>query len=476
MLIHSGGSSFKEAILVCVISIVVLVQLGKLYPNEITGERYLGITSESMVQTIPANILRDKPLQAIYFNHIQPPMLDSVRAVIAFFWNPSHGSLVQFIDLGLTRLYIGLFGILTALLFLWILKATESRVCAWVGALIWMVHPSPLSMSFFLDGTFLSSFFVSWMIFEIWLISKREGSVSRLIIVAVLCFLTRAHFQWFFVPVLGILMLFVGVDRRRILLGMAILCFVVGLYCVKQYMLFGTVYSFGWMGTQLAGSVWIEDVGERTNYDYKEACGGQTIISRDRCEKYLSERYPTEVLAIDFPYPKGAQAVSGGYNTEDRWWLSQVKTRIAKQVCFDNLGSCIGSLWRSLLQNYPEYWVETWDRRNPMVSDDAGIPWMGISGRIVHNYPWFILGAVVILLTVVTGRWRETEKLPILGVAVMPAYVFSITLLGNNYDAFEGGRLKFLLEPAIYVFIVVQVFYALRYIYLGSREEMVVRK
>ena len=124
-------------------------------------------------------------------------MLDSVRAVIAFFWNPSHGPLVEFVDLGLTRLYIGLFGILTALLFLWILKATESRVCAWVGALIWMAHPSPLSMSFFLDGTFLSSFFVSWMIFEIWLISKREGSVSRLIIVAVLCFLTRAHFQWF---------------------------------------------------------------------------------------------------------------------------------------------------------------------------------------------------------------------------------------------------------------------------------------
>jgi len=111
-----------------------------------------------------------------------------------------------------------------------------------------------------------------------------------------------------------------------------------------------------------------------------------------------------------------------------------------------------------------------------MVSDDAGIPWMGISGRIVRNYPWLILGAVVILLTscvwslernkITSNSWRSDNA----------AYVFSITLLGNNYDAFEGGRLKFLLEPAIYVFIVVQVFYALRCIYLGSREEMVVRK
>ena len=83
---------------------------------------------------------------------------------------------------------------------------------------------------------------------------------------------------------------------------------------------------------------------------------------------------------------------------------------------------------------------------------------------------------MVILVTVVSGRWRETEKLRILGVAVMPAYVFSITLLGNNYDAFEGGRLKFLLEPVIYVFIIVQVFYALRYIYIGSREGIAVRK
>ena len=65
MLIRSGGLFSKEAILVCVISIVVLIQLAKLYPNEITGERFFAHSSESMVQTIPANVLRDKPFQAI---------------------------------------------------------------------------------------------------------------------------------------------------------------------------------------------------------------------------------------------------------------------------------------------------------------------------------------------------------------------------------------------------------------------------
>ena len=53
----------------------------------------------------------------------------------------------------------------------------------------------------------------------------------------------------------------------------------------------------------------------------------------------------------------------------------------------------------------------------------------------------------------------------------MPAYVFSITLLVNNYEAFEGGRLKFLLEPAIYVFIVVQVFFSVKYFFVGSKRE-----
>ena len=45
-------------------------------------------------------------------------------------------------------------------------------------------------------------------------------------------------------------------------------------------------------------------------------------------------------------------------------------------------------------------------------------------------------------------------------------YVFVISLVaGNTYDAFEGGRIKFLLEPTIYIFLFVQAFFGLKYIF-----------
>ena len=58
------------------------------------------------------------------------------------------------------------------------------------------------------------------------------------------------------------------------------------------------------------------------------------------------------------------------------------------------------------------------------------------------------------------------------GVSIIPLYVFAVTMLGNSYDAFEGGRLKFLLEPVIFIFIVVQAFAGVRYLYLGARGEL----
>jgi hypothetical protein len=90
------------------------------------------------------------------------------------------------------------------------------------------------------------------------------------------------------------------------------------------------------------------------------------------------------------------------------------------------------------------------------------------------NYPWLILGALLVLVTTVTSQWNRTSILPIVGVSIVPLYVFVISLVaGNTYDAFEGGRIKFLLEPTIYIFLFVQSFFGLKYIFqrLSNRLE-----
>ena len=461
-----------EALAVFILSVAILLVLNSYYSSSVSEEVYIGISSESLVQTLPATVLKDKPFSGLYFNHIHPPMFDGIRASIAYFWKLDRGlSLRDFVDKGVYHVYTVLFGALGVLLFIWLKKATGSRLFSWIGTILWLVHPAPLSMAAFLDGTFLSSILITWMVFEVWLIGRKEQSISRLILVAILCFFTRAHFQWFFVPVLGVAMLLMSTkaNKKSLLYGLCIFSLVVGMYCIKQYMLFGTVNSYGWYGEKLAGLLWIEEVGEVVSKGYKENCGGREIV-RDRigCKQYLGQIFPDELMQVDRLYPQGALSVSGGSNTEDRWWLTQVQSRIAKDYCSKNVWVCAESFSKSLLQNFPEYWVESWDRNNPLLSRDNGIPWVNIYYKIVHNYPWILFCSAIIFVIIILRRWQTASKVRILGVCVVPSYVLGITLLGNNYDAFEGGRLKFLLEPTIYVFILVHIYLAIKFIYIGA--------
>ena len=478
----TNKSLFPDLIVVFVVGATILIGLNGYYSSIEFRDLYFGVSSESLMQTFPSEILKERPFSSIYFNHIQPPLFDSVRALIAAFWSSDTIPLSHFVDIGIYLMYIGLFGLLGALVFAWVWKATNSRAYAWASMLIWVIHPSPISMAAFLDGTFLSSVLISWMIFETWLIRRGEGSVSRVVILAILCFLTRAHFQWFFVPVFGVALLLIGVDRRRILLGMGALVFVVGLYCAKQYMLFGTFSSYGFQGDYLTGLFWIEEVRElhATATDYNDICNGGSMTNEVECRKFFADRFPGELLELNFTYPAAARAVSGKWNTEDRWWLSHIHGRILKRYCASNLGYCAESLWRSVKQNFPQYWVESWESNNPVT---ASIPWKLTYYRLAHNYPWLIFFAVVVVATTTASRWRATPNsggrnlskitpiLRIIGVMVIPMYIFGVTLIGSVYDGFEGGRLKFLLEPTLYTFIVVQAFLSVKYIFVGSKRE-----
>ena len=463
---------YLELCLLFVVSLSILSTINYLYSEIDKDSVYIGISSNSLMQTLPAYLLEQKPLSSLYFNHTSPPLFDAMRALIATFWNADYAPLPQFIDKGLYGLHTVLFGILSVLIFVWIAKATGSRIASWLGALIWILHPGPISMYSFLDPTFITSVFITWLVFELWLLYKGEGAVSRLILVAVLCFLTKAHFQWFFVPVLATCMVLLGVDRKRLIIGLAALSFVVILYCAKQFILFGTVHSYGFFGENLTGSLWIENIGDYDK-DYKANCGASSSTSNKAdCEKFLSRYYPSDILQIGMTYPEGAKLLSGGgnnYNTEQYWWLSHVHTRIAKEQCAKHTRYCINSLIRSFRQNFPEYWVESWDRRNPVVSDENGIPWTNLYFKIAHNYPWLIFASFLVLTITLVSRWPQTNLMPIIGLSIIPLYVFTITLTGNIYDAFEGVRLKFLLEPVIFTFIFVQGVLSVRFIYLGSR-------
>ena len=102
-------------------------------------------------------------------------------------------------------------------------------------------------------------------------------------------------------------------------------------------------------------------------------------------------------------------------------------------------------------------------------ADETGIPWTKVYYRISNNYFWLIILSCVIFLITSANRSIRPNMLPIIGKILVPLYVFGISLLGNSFDAYEGGRLKFMLEPTIFVFIFVQICSALHHFLLGVR-------
>lgn len=477
---EAGTTELFQTATVFVASMVFLIGVNMFYSSAPHGEVFIGISSESLMQTFSASVLRERPFASIYFNHIQPPLFDSLRAVIASFWSDGDIPLPRFVDMGLYGIYVALFGVLSALLFAWISRVTGSKIWAWISIFLWTIHPGPISMAAFLDGTFLNTILITWMIFELWLISENRGSVSRLVLVASMCFFARSHFQWFFVPVLGASLILLGVDRRRLIFGMAAFLLVVCLYCVKQYVLFGTASSYGFQGDQLAGLFWIEEVHELSpvSANYRDICAGGSMNDEVACKEFFRERFPSDLLDLGRQYPKGALAVSSKYNTEDRWWLSHIHKRILKRYCSENPGYCLKSLWRSVKQNFPEYWVESWQRGNPVTKDREGVPWLSAYERVSRNFPWFVGAAIIIFGITVLASWRRfpspstqdlTNLARIIGMAIVPGYVFSITLVGSVYDGFEGGRLRFLLEPTLFVFVVTQGYFGIKHLFLGAR-------
>src|SRR5687767_9361052 len=84
------------------------------------GVHFQSWTSDDLQQTLPLAVLRDFPLRSLYYLHIQPPLLDTVRAVIAQFVHPDRStSLVIAVDRWLYIVQVLVFGFTSMRMYQW---------------------------------------------------------------------------------------------------------------------------------------------------------------------------------------------------------------------------------------------------------------------------------------------------------------------------------------------------------------------
>ena len=215
------------------------------------------LPSDSMMQTLPILNLYQQPWESLWALHKQPPMLDMIRAGLAHLSpQSSYPDLALNVDSMMYVVWAFFYALLAALVFVWIRARLGAGPLPFVLALLWIIYPGALAMATLLEGTMLSALLITWLLYELWRITTGEGATWRLALVAVLLYLSRTVFQWFFIPVLLLSLLVARVPSGRMVRVLAPLLIVVVLFSFKQLMLFGSVATTTFSGEHSLGIVW----------------------------------------------------------------------------------------------------------------------------------------------------------------------------------------------------------------------------
>ena len=398
--------------------------------------------SDHMMQTLPLLNLYQQPWESLWALHKQPPILDIIRAVLAQLSpQDSYPDLLLNVDSMMYIVWAFFNALLAALVFVWIRAQLGAGPIPILLACLWIIHPAPLTMATLLEGTILSALLTTWLLYELWRITTGEGATWRLALVAVLLYLTRTVFQWYFIPVLLLSLLVARVPPGRMVRILAPLLIVVVLFSIKQLVLFGSVSTTTFAGQHKLGIVWYHTTLEEL------------------------ARVPEPHA---FNYPDSTFAIEDKFNTRQQVLTNLIYSRIFTERLSCCLGESLKGIVRSVSLNFNRALLPTskYDRNTIR----ALLLWQAPYDLI--NSGWRIV--TLFLLACAAWLYRHRKRLnnvciPAFAPWAPAGYVFAVLMLSNRYEWTEVHRLKFFLEPALFVWITTQFILLWREWRQGSR-------
>jgi hypothetical protein len=390
-------------------------------PDGFYLQRY---TSEYLMQTVSVADLRDEPIRSLWYLHISPPMLDTVRAVFARLYRTAEGeALMRAVDAGLYVAWGVASSALAALICLWLCRLAGVTFGV-IAALLWVVHPASVFYATLLDGTLLSGAGVAWLLYEMWQARNGGGSSARLIAVMLYLFLTRSVFQWPFLVVAATSLVLMRFPWRRLAIVMGAVGLFVGAYMVKQRMLFGVTFTSSFAADSFCKGL-------------HEYCPGVTGVDRPPLPDPAQARVLSRTAKLNGEYNYNQIAFLRRSFSQMVEYRELLRTRPLRQD--------LDALRRNVA-----FWLVPSSRYTEHVLVDR-LPWRGMYDRAFSGVTLVALLAIAAIVWVV-----RPDRSPLrtgLALALPVGYVFAVSVL------FEGGenmRYKFFLEPTLYVFLAAQ--------------------
>jgi len=399
-----------------------------------TGYIYSG-TSESLWQTVSIEDLRDQPLISLWNLHIQPPMLDTIRAILAQIWKMDDSTTMLYkVDSSLYFIWAIANGAIVFLIYWWLSKMTNLIFSA-IAAMVFSIHPALITFSVILDSTILSTFLILLFYYIFWRVKEGYSpSIVPLAISFLLLFFTRSIFQWQWLLLMTFSLFLMKLPWRKILLFLSITGIVIGLYTTKQLLLFNFSGTSSFAGFNFCQSI--------------NCAGSQNQYFREFESKFppFDESRP-HVLARKTKMEGNINFNNADYLEVNRLMQQQFTTqykellRTPKKLLllyFENL-----KIYLSPSSKYmPVSMVDQYPLRNFYDS--------------VFSFPILLILLFLAFLGWII-RVNKTDLIRSIGFCLPMVFIIIISIVGERG---ENMRFKFFIEPVIFVFITLQGFIA----------------
>lgn len=396
------------------------------------GYRFQAWSSNDFMQEVKIQDLVDAGPVALWYLHVQPPVLEALRLILSFPEYLTGGTMTaQMIDQRMYVLYAVFYGALLFTVFLWVRTLTRSRAWAYVGAVAIGAYPGTIAMATLLDGTFPSAVLATVMLFLLYL-AIRQGSPRLLnwwLLSLVLLSFTRTIFQLQILIFMPVVVFLLYRYRMRSAKPIAVVLSVIltgslFLLPAKQYVLYDTTAT-----TSFAGNHQIEVVSYRPT--------------------------DAELAAVEVPQDiiGNAEQFDSGFNSPENVELNYILTQVGNDYYLrDPFQVAKNLLWGVQMNTFQAFrWTHDYSIVGAGPANIAAdlLPWTPPSNvGLSWVFYWLVLLVTVGALLYVYGiRGLMQLVRTYAALAFIVATTMLTFLLANRYDWTEADRLKYILVP-----------------------------
>ena len=363
------------------------------------GYRFQDWTSNWLMQTMGLEEMLPFGPKSLVYDHIYPPLLDSIRYILTF---PETGSGLPAspiaVDFRLYVIYAGCFGLVNSILFIWVRNLTKSSWWALGTTAVWALVPGYIMTMTLLDPSPLAMLFITSTLYFLYMFLRFRSAwwATAFFFTFLLASVTRSVTQPHVIAILAIAAVtFVFIARRRQWIPLVINLVLVSLMCIipiKQYVMYGTLDTTTFGGYHRVGMLWIDP---RTVpdpvYPQKIVDNALAFSTRYNTQETVKDNYRLSAAANDFiiHHPLDALARLGKSLTVTLPEIARPSSMYTENYLVERLPwrapfDWVFSGWRYGLLLILSALVIVWSRG-----------WSGI-GRLLRKYGWFVVIYVLI--------------------------------------------------------------------------------